>query len=197
MSARYRAAPIEPTDGAGLAALFHRSDSVCFCRFWHFEGNNKAWEARCAFERDVSERELLRAVDARSSEAQGIVAHDIETGHIVGWCKLAPRASLTKLTARPPYRELDGDATRIGSIGCMLVDPAHRRSGVARAMTRAAIELGARLGWTAIEAYPRVSPDAMLHDAERWNGPIEVYRELGFVEVRGDSPYPVLRRTIA
>ncbi|MFI5301196.1 MAG: N-acetyltransferase, partial [Polyangiales bacterium] len=117
-----------PVDAEALIALFVREGSPCFCRYWHFAGTNKEWEARCAFDAETSARELREAVVERRDEGMGIVA--IAGEQIVGWLKLAPRATLTKLLARSPYKGLDVVPETLG-IGCFLVDPRVRRHGVA------------------------------------------------------------------
>jgi len=187
---------VDASDADALAALFARDVCPCYCRYWHFEGTNKEWELRCATDPSISERELRDAIAARSIEASGLVARIDADPTIVGWMKLAPRASLPKLTARPPYRALDEDASTVWSIGCFLVDAAHRRQGVARALLARAIEVAPKLGARFLEAYPRTAPDRMLHDAEAWNGHYETYLALGFSVVRESPQYPVMRRPV-
>jgi GNAT superfamily N-acetyltransferase len=181
-------------DSEDLQALFARDHSPCYCRYWHFAGTNKEWEARCAFEREVNATELDAALKARSDEARGLVARLGDERTLVGWMKLAPQRALPKLLARPPYRGLE--TTGVFAIGCFLVAPAHRRQGIARALVTRAIELAPSWGATHLEAYPRVAVGGGegLHDFEQWTGPGKLFEELGF-EVHRDQPqYPVLRR---
>ena len=122
---------VDPSDFAALAALFERDHSPCYCRYWHFQGTNKEWEARCGLEPEENKKELERSLAI--GETRGIVALDGDA--IVGWMKVSRRGWVPKLLARSPYKNLDvpedGD---VFSIGCFLVDPACRRRGVARAM---------------------------------------------------------------
>lgn len=183
---------VEPTDADALTALFVRDGSPCFCRFWHFTGTNKEWEARCAFESDVSARELREAVAQRRADGLGMVA--IEGDEIVGWMKLAPRATLTKLLKRSPYKDLHAPPETLG-IGCFLVDPRHRRRGVAAALLDGAIAHARTIGAKAIEAWPRISTEgsAPLHDGELMQGPASLYVSRGFSWIRRDPPHPTLR----
>lgn len=186
-------AAVGPEDFEALAALFERDHSPCYCRYWHFGGTNKEWEARCAFAPHENREELGRALAARSDEARGLVARMSGSDEVVGWMKLAPRRALPKLLARSTYRELD-DPGDVWSIGCFLVDPAHRRQGVARALVEGAIPIARSWGARFLEAYPRVFEG--MHDFEQWTGPMPLYEQLGFTIVRDQVQYPVVRRAL-
>ncbi|GAC1360026.1 MAG: hypothetical protein NVSMB47_12710 [Polyangiales bacterium] len=189
--------PVSPADFAPLVALMAREGCPCHCRFWHFTGTSKEWEARCALEPERNRDELGAAIASGSDEGRGLVARVASAPErIVGWMKLAPRRALPKLLARVPYRGLDAPerpAAEVLSIACFLVDPALRRHGVARALVEGAIEWAPRWGAVALEAYPRRS-DAPLHDGEAWMGPSALFDGLGVVVGREAPQYPVLRR---
>lgn len=192
------AGPVGPDDAEALARLFERDGCPCYCRYWHFAGTNKEWEARVAFDAGRSREELVAAVRARGVEGRGLVARSAaRPGEVIGWLKLVPRPALAKLLARSPYKGLVDEGPReVQAIGCLLIDPAERRRGVARALVSAAIEQARRDGALAIEAYPRDARER-VHDGELWMGPRSVYDALGFEAVRGDGgPYPVLRRAL-
>jgi GNAT superfamily N-acetyltransferase len=163
-------------------ALFDRASVTCFCRFWHFEGDKNAWLARNAFEPEENAREAAEAVRTGDGTARGLIA--IEGDRVVGWMKLAPRAFLPKLRRMPVYRILDAETDHAGdgstySIGCFLVDPERRRSGVAQALVAAAPDYARSLGATRLEAYPRRS-ETPLYDEEALMGPERLYIEAGF-----------------
>ena len=189
--------PVAPSDAPALVALMKREGTPCFCRYWHFAGTNKEWEARVATSPETNERELVDALTLGGEEGRGLVARraDPDSQEIIGWMKLAFRRALPKLTARVPYRALDLDPSRVLSVGCILVDPAMRGRGVARALVRGAIETAPKWGAQFLEAYPRRS-DHRLHDGEVWTGPEHVFAELGFETVRESPQYPVLRRAL-
>lgn len=184
--------PLTAARAPALVALFAREGSPCHCRYWHFAGTNKEWEARCALEPEENARALLAAASEGSVEAQGIVAR--RGDEVVGWLKVAPRAALPKLLGRLPYRDLD-DPGGVLSLGCFLVDPTMRRAGVAGALLDGAIAHAPSLGGRFLEAYPRVS-DAPLHDGEAWQGPHALFVSRGFRVVREASQYPVLQRAV-
>jgi GNAT superfamily N-acetyltransferase len=177
--------PVTAADFTELAALFERDHSPCYCRYWHFTGTNKEWEARCALEPEKNREELARQLEMPS--LQGLVA--IEDERVIGWMKLVPQ--LSKILLRSPYKGLE--SPDVWSIGCFLIDPAHRRQGVARALVAKAIELLPSLGIKTLEAYPRVFEG--MHEGEQWTGPMKMFESLGFGVHRDQPQYPVLRFT--
>jgi GNAT superfamily N-acetyltransferase len=190
---------VVPLDGRTLGAwgrLFERSGCPCFCRYWHFAGNKNDWLARCAEHPELNLEEQRTASAVGSPEASGLVVLDGDAA--IGWMKLAPRASLAKLLRQGPYRATSRGATSddgaVYSIGCLLVDPERRRSGVARALVESAPAFVRASGGSVIEAYPR-RIDAEVHDTQAWTGTVRLFTSCGFVECGGDGPYPVMRRS--
>jgi GNAT superfamily N-acetyltransferase len=187
--------PVQLEHSAALLSLMQHSNG-CHCRWWHYEGDDYSWTERCNVYPQTNADELERALTAGHDEARGIVALDDE--RVVGWLKLVPSASMTKLFGRRVYRSLDcfgGDRDGVLIIGCVLIDPAWRRRGVARALVARAVEHGRDIGARSIEAFPR-RPRDMVRDDELWMGPIEAFVAAGFEAIDGPEPYPVLRRTL-
>jgi ribosomal protein S18 acetylase RimI-like enzyme len=196
VSAVTRAIVVEPLAErhlAGFAKLFDATSSSCFCRYWHFTGTKNDWLDRCANRPEENLAEQADAVARGDVSASGLVA--IENGAVVGWMKLAPRASLPKLTSLPVYRQLLAEPGT-WTIGCFVVDPSARRRGVARALVQNADTYVAAHGGRLIEAHPRRSTEP-LHDEEAWQGPEQLFRELGFAVIHDVSPYPVYRKVVA
>ncbi len=176
-----------------VVSLFRACECPCFCRYWHFEGDKNAWLERCALDAQKNEAELRAGVVRGDAGARALVAFEVSTtGPLVGWMKLAPRASLPKLRARRDLRSLDlGEDAGIFSIGCMLVRPDVRGRGVARALVTSAIAFAKENDARAIEAYPHAAKGLGPHEA--WMGPYPLYASLGFEHVTGELPYPVMR----
>jgi GNAT superfamily N-acetyltransferase len=186
-----------PPHAEGLTALFQAAGSPCHCRFWHFEGSNNDWLARCALEPDQNQRELEEALLTGSDEARGVVALTGE-GELAGWLKVAPAGVMKKAYDRRLYRGLpcfEGDRAGVFLIGCALVHPAHRRRGVAARLVEGAIQLAPAWGARALEALPR-RPREAVSDEELWTGPLGAFTLNGFIEVNSFEPYPVLRREL-
>jgi GNAT superfamily N-acetyltransferase len=184
-----------PGHSDALAALFARADVACHCRYWHFVGTTNDWLARCAHEPEVNRAEMTAALEAGTGEMSGMVA--LEGDRAIGWLKLSAAAQVDKLYAQRVYRRLpcfDGDREGVLTVGCLLVDPERRRTGVARALLQAAVAHAAALGARAIEAFPRRAED--LRDADVFMGPFAMFAREGFEIVNDFGPYPVMRKAL-
>jgi GNAT superfamily N-acetyltransferase len=178
----------------GLLDLFGAGSTGCYCRFWHFRGEDNDWLARCASGANADD--FARAASEGDATAQGLVA--VAGDGVVGWLKLAPAPAMTKLQTRRVYRTLPhfgADRTDVLVIGCILVRPDHRRAGVARRLLSGAIDHARERGARALEAFPRVASHA-LRDDELQMGPAALYASLGFEVVDGPEPYPVMRLSL-
>jgi uncharacterized protein YndB with AHSA1/START domain/GNAT superfamily N-acetyltransferase len=161
--------------------------------------DNPVWGACYCFESRVptAEEELYRTADQNRSamseliaggRVHGLLAYD---GHrAIGWCSAAPRTELPALGRRPWITEPE---PRLGAIHCLLIAPAYRRHGVARALVRQAVDYLADLDCTVAEAYPPKRLDA---DAVGFWGPLDVYRELGFETFRDELNRVIVRRRL-
>ncbi|WP_437948862.1 GNAT family N-acetyltransferase [Sorangium sp. So ce296] len=198
MSSTISVAAAGPEHLAGLEALFEAAGTPCYCRYYHFEGTNNEWLARCSDGQGENRREFAAALAARSDEARGVVALAQGAADVVGWLKVAPAAAVAKAYERRLYRGLPcfaGDRAGVFLIGCAVVHPRHRRRGVATALVAGAVELAPAWGARALEALPR-RPREPVSDEELWTGPVSAFTRNGFVEVHTFEPYPVLRRTL-
>jgi GNAT superfamily N-acetyltransferase len=186
-----RITPLTVDNAGAWRALFEKSGCTCFCRWWHFTGNKNEWLARGFEDPAKNFDDQAALVVAGAPEARGLLAMEDEAA--VGWMKLAPRALLPKLRRQGAYRPVDlGDDEGVWSVGCLLVRPDRRRSGVARALVEAAPEQVRAWGGRAVEAYPHRVAHA-LHDEEAWMGPESVFAALGWKPVHDVAPYPVYR----
>ncbi len=168
--------------------------SGCFCRYWHFEGTKNEWLARLAESPETNELEQRAALASGDASAHGLVAFEGDLA--VGWVKLAPRSTASKLRKVPVYRALDlGPDEGVVSVACFLVRPTHRRRGVARALLVGSIAAAKRAGARALEAYPHCRSEA-LRDEELWLGPMSLFEAHGFRSVGGNTAYPVLRHDL-
>lgn len=184
---QYRIEPLSVRHFDAFASLHEGAGCAgCYCMFWHYPKDNRAWQMETPESNRSAKFERLR-----EGRTHGVLAFDGALA--VGAMQLEPRSSLHKLTARMPYRDLPGgvDAEGRWSIGCVLVREGHRRQGVARALLRGAIEfLRAQPGATTLEAYPRLGDD--LRDEEQWMGPESLFAREGFTVLREHMQYPVL-----
>ncbi len=130
---------------------------------------------------------------ARSGPAPGLIGYSGEKP--VGWVSLGPRSSFLKLAKSPVMKPVDDEP--VWSIVCFVVPAPHRRSGVATALLRGAVEYAKENGARIIEAYPvdRTGPG---HDEWLWFGTKSMYDRAGFTEVaRRRAERPVMRLSLA
>lgn len=177
-----------------LLGLFERTGTPCHCQYWHFVGDKNAWLERIFHAPELNSRAFVESLSAPSEELRGVVA--LHEGLAVGWLKLCPAESVPKLYDQRLYRGLpafSGPRDGVLTVGCLLVDEAFRRRGVARALLGHALVLAETRGARSVEAFPRRSDQAS--PAELWVGPFSIFEQAGFEIVSDFGPYPVLRYT--
>jgi GNAT superfamily N-acetyltransferase len=180
--------PLGPETFDDFARMHEKSECQgCFCMYWHFAGDNRAWQLAQPDENREAKRALVT-----ERKTHGLLAYDGEL--VVATVQFEPRDTLVKLTARMPYRGLAPNATT-WSITCFRVLEAHRKRGVATALLAATIDRLRALGATRIEAYPRRGED--LRDEEVWTGPESLFVRAGFHVTREHEQYPVLQLDVA
>jgi GNAT superfamily N-acetyltransferase len=193
MSLELRIEPASAAHESALLALFANNGVACHCQYWHFAGDKNEWLARLAHEPDKNRDALCASL--RDERAPGLVA--LAGTQAVGWLKLAPAQSLSKLYEQRVYRALPcfaGERSGVLTIGCLLVDEAFRRRGVGRALIHASVEHARARGARALEAFPRGQADVSA--AELWTGPLSAFMSAGFRVVNDFRPYPVLRHEL-
>jgi len=156
--------------------------AFCYCQFAYTDHSKVDWK-----ERKLDQNRQAACQRIRDNTMQGYLAY--RQGKPVGWCNAAPRTLLDSFADVP-----DPDASRIGQITCFVVAKEHRRSGVARALLRAACE-GFRAQKLAI-AEATANP-AASSDAENHYGPLTMFLEAGFTVHRTeDDGYVIVRQTL-
>jgi GNAT superfamily N-acetyltransferase len=182
-----------PEHAPGLLALFERSGSGCYCNYWHFSGDKNAWLERCYLKPEENRAALVARLEARA--LCGVVA--LLEGQVCGWLKLERASALPRLYDQRIYKALpcfEGPREGVFTVGCLYVDEAARGRGVATALLSAAITAVRSEGGSALEAFPRGTPDGeRLRADEVWLGPETLFLRAGFSRVSDFRPYPVLR----
>ncbi len=155
----------------------------CFCQFLYVDHANVTWSARTAEENRSAACERIC-----TKRMQGLLAY--RGGRPVGWCNAAPRTMMDAFAD-----EADPDFGRVGQITCFVVAKAHRRTGVATALLRAACEALENQGLEIAEASPLVAADS---DAKAHYGPLSMYLAAGFqVHRTGSDGMVHVRRRLA
>lgn len=181
-----------------LLALFEGAGSGCFCNYWYFEGDKNAWLERCYIKPEDNRAALV----ARLAQPAlcGVVALRKSDGAVQGWMNLSRVGAVPKLFDQRVYRNLPcfqgepGARENVFAVACCYVAEAERGRGVAQKLLSAAIAAVREAGGSALEAFPRRTPDAeKLRADELWLGPEQLFLAAGFKPVSDFRPYPVLR----
>jgi len=154
----------------------------CYCQFLHVDHAVVDWQSRSA---DTNRAAACSRIGA--GRMQGYLAY--RDGRPVGWCNAAPRSLMEAFAGEP-----DADAAAIGQIGCFVVAPSERRSGIAAALLDAACAGLKTQGLAIAAATPRRQA---VTDAENHHGPLALYLAAGFAIHRSDDDGTVhVRRSL-
>lgn len=154
----------------------------CYCQFAYVDHSVVDWKTR---ERGQNRQGACERIQGNAMK--GYLAYRGATP--IGWCNAAPRTLLDAFDDEP-----DPDAADIGQITCFIVAKDHRRSGVAKALLRAACDgfRAQRLRIVEATANPQASSDAENH-----YGPLGMYLAEGFVvHSTDDDGYVNVRRLL-
>ena len=170
-----------------LEDLFGRAGASngCWCMYWRIGPRYRDRP------REDNKRDLKQL--AGSGQPPGLLAFD--GGVAVGWCELAPRASLGWLAGGryfPPVDDLP-----VWSVPCFYVRRTHRGQGVMGALIEAAITVAGSAGAPALEAYP-VDTAVPGHTRNLFLGIASTFVRHGFQVVARRQPHrPVMRKILS
>jgi GNAT superfamily N-acetyltransferase len=178
-----------PDTWDAFAAFAEKHNGVwggCWCTWFHAECAPKGSGA--AGNRALKQR-LVE--DGRTHAAlvyDGPVA--------VGWCQYGPPEELPKIYHRKQV-ETDGYEPPDYRLTCLFVDRDYRRTGVAAAAVRGALDLIAQAGGGVVEAYPQDTQGAKISASFLYNGTRSLFEQAGFDFVHGKGKnHTVMRTTI-
>jgi GNAT superfamily N-acetyltransferase len=179
--------PLTAEQWPALEDLFGRAGASngCWCMYWRIGPRYRDRP------REDNKRDLERL--ARSGPPPGLLAFDGAAA--VGWCELAPRASLEWLARGRYFRPVDD--LPVWSVPCFYVRRTHRRQGVMGALIEAAVGVAGAAGAPALEAYP-VDTAVPGHTRNLFLGVASAFAEHGFQVVAWRQPdRPVMRKVLA
>lgn len=168
-----------------FAALFGERGACggCWCMLWRLP--RKAFDAQ----KGAGNRAAMQALVA-ADEQPGLLAY--RGKQAIGWLSLAPREQFPALQRSRLFKPLD--AQPVWSVTCLFVAKEHRRTGVAVALLRAAIQHVRKQGGECVEGYPQEPQQGAIADVFAWTGTASAFRQAGFAEVARPSPTrPVMR----
>lgn len=162
--------------------LFSQGSGWDHCQCMHFHRpcalSKEKW-LRTRAERAVSSRREKKAlVDAGRSHGFMVYAN----GEPVGWCQYGPSEELPRIDSKRNYRaNAPGPvAKRLWRITCFAVLENHRKSGVAGAALKAALQSIRKKGGGLVEAYPIAHWQSRAFANESTHGTASMFKKYGF-----------------
>jgi GNAT superfamily N-acetyltransferase len=139
-------------------------------------------------------REQTDCDHPESTRTSGLVAYADDEP--VGWCAVEPRPHYAGLVRvfRVPWDGRTEDRTDPGvwAVTCLLTRAGHRGNGVSRALARAAVDFARSQGAAALEAYPIITPQAMVEELHV--GTVATFAAAGLREVGHPTPRRLVMR---
>ena len=119
---------------------------------------------------------------------QGYLAYDGELA--IGWCNAADIDSYAGFVPDFARKNICG---RTVSIVCFEIAPEYRGMGIASAFIERICSDARLKGYATVEGYAMVSEKRNDYD---YQGPMELYRKAGFVEVKREKGQVIMRRVL-
>jgi GNAT superfamily N-acetyltransferase len=163
--AAFRFAPVTKARWPDFEKLFEAKGgpSYCWCMAWRDMPNRQ----------NATNAERKAAMSAFVADGTPVGLLGYIGDEVAGWCSVAPRDTLRKLSPKQ-----DDEEKGVWAVVCFFVARQHRKSGLASALLDATIEYAFREGAKSIEAYP-VDPDSPSY---RFMGFKKMFAERGFRE---------------
>jgi len=129
----------------------------------------------------------------------GLIAY--ADGRPVGWTRVGPRHAFPGVRRnRALAKVLSDDDAGVWWVTCFAVDAKYRRSGIGRALLRAAVAFAREHGATAVEGHPvdvAALKAARVAGSALYTGTMATFTAAGFVEVGRTYPTrPVMRLSL-
>ena len=136
-------------------------------------------------------KETLRRYAAEmldNNEIQGYLAYDGDL--VVGWCNAA---NIESYAGFVPGFARKNTCGKTMSIVCFEIAPEYRGKGIASAFIEQVCRDAKSNGYVAVEGYATVSDKRNDYD---YQGPMEMYRKVGFSEVMRENGQVIMRRIL-
>jgi GNAT superfamily N-acetyltransferase len=156
--------PVTESNWSDFEALFEArgGPKYCWCMAWRRMDEDRASAPakarKAALHKRVAERVPI-----------GILAY--QDGEPVGWCSVAPRDTLLKMS--PDQNE---DETGVWSVVCFFIPRRRRGEGLAEKLLDAAVKLAFKRGAKVVEGYPV----AASSPSYRFMGFVPMFKRAGF-----------------
>lgn len=173
---------IEPASSAPWKDVEHTmtgggDGASCWCQWFMIP--RKEFDAISNDDKRTLLRRELKA--ARTPPALIAYVDDVAAA----WARVTPRPSQPAL-ARSRIAKAGGEAmddVDVWAITCFVVRREHRGKGLARTLTKAAVDHAAAHGARVVEAYPIDTDQRKTTNNELFHGSVAMFRDAGFREV--------------
>ncbi len=153
--------------------------ATCFCRYYHSNCSADQWQIR------TGEHNRLEAVDQiQAGKMKGYLAFDGDK--CIGWCNANDASQYIRLEQDIKHIM---DGKKVGCVICFVIHPDYRKQGVARLLLKKAVEDFRQGGFDAVLALP---VGRMDNPEKHYRGTLNMYKELGFVEIEKHDPVSVM-----
>ena len=160
----------------------HPSWSVCYCYSFHFVGTSEEWNNK-----QKNRSSVIRLIE--ENHMRGYLAFKDQKP--IGWCNANDKSNYERLKLK---KELwDNNTQKICSVVCFLVDPKHRRKGIASKLLERVCMDYKKLGYDYIEAYPKKNKST---DEDQCQGPPTMYKSNGFEVIKEFEEFSIVRKKL-
>jgi GNAT superfamily N-acetyltransferase len=129
----------------------------------------------------AEDNRLVKEQRVRARTAHAVLVYDGDD--CVGWCQFGSAEELPRIKHRRAYDSV-ATAAPDWRITCFFAAKTHRRSGVASAALRGALQEIARLGGGTVESYPEDTTGRKVSGSFLYNATLAVFESQGFARVR-------------
>ncbi|WP_420081623.1 N-acetyltransferase family protein [Streptomyces sp. JL4002] len=174
MSLEVRPATADLWDDVRTVLQPKKSAHTCWCMAWRLTTGE--YGRMTAEERG----EHLRTLTEKADPPPGVLG--FLDGEVAGWCNVAPRRRLDRLTASKTITPVDD--LPVWSVTCFVVRNEHRGKGVASGLLEGAVEHARAHGAPAVEGYPVDPEGGRVNPTLAYVGTMDMFERAGFRRVQ-------------
>ncbi|MER5870733.1 GNAT family N-acetyltransferase [Streptomyces sp. NPDC002044] len=192
MSLEVRPATADLWDDVRKVLQPKKSAHTCWCMAWRLSTGD--YGRMTADERG----EHLRTLAEKADPPPGVLG--FVGGEVAGWCNVAPRRQLDRLTASKTITPVDD--LPVWSVTCFVVRKEFRGKGVASGLLEGAVEHARSHGAPAVEGYPVDPEGGRVNPTLAYVGTMDMFERAGFrritrTEAKSDKRHRwVMRRDL-
>ncbi|MGJ0156666.1 N-acetyltransferase family protein [Streptomyces sp. CH8.1] len=174
MSLEVRPATADLWDDVRQVLQPKKSAHTCWCMAWRLTTGD--YGRMTAEERG----EHLRTLTEKADPPPGVLG--FLDGEVAGWCNVAPRRQLDRLTSSKTITPVDD--VPVWSVTCFVVRKECRGKGVASGLLEGAVEHARANGAPAVEGYPVDPEGGRVNPTLAYVGTMDMFERAGFRRIQ-------------